>query len=141
MKPRILTNKIGSYIAADWDGENLSGIRMIGDEVLILPDVIPEKTKGGLFLADDTRASNQQAAQTGTLIALGPDAFTWNRSRTKPFLPENRPAVGNRVIFERYSGTTQHGLDGREYRIMSDFVVSGFFDPVDNVTEDQTNAA
>ncbi len=84
MKPRMIMNKLGSYIPAEWDGVNRSGIRMLGEEVLILPDVVPEKTKGGLFIAPTTQETHGLAAQTGVIVTVGPDAWRWDRSHLRP---------------------------------------------------------
>jgi hypothetical protein len=37
------------------------------------------------------------------------------------------------VVFDRYGGTNQPGLDGRMYLIMSDMVISGKFTEAANV--------
>lgn len=136
MKPRLITNKIGNYIPAEWDGVNRSGIRMLGDEILVLPDVVPEKTKGGILIAQTTQETHGLAAQSGLIVAIGPDAWRWDRARTTPFTGE-RPQVGDRVIFDRYGGKEQFGLDGRAYLVMSDMVVAGVFENV----EEEANAA
>ena len=125
MKPRIVT-KIGEYEPQEWDGVNRSGIRVLGEEVLILPDKAPEKSAGGIILTESTKGTHSLAAQTGVIVHVGADAWTWNRSRTKPFMG-TRPEPGDRVIFDRYGGTVQVGLDGREYFIMSDLVIGGIF--------------
>jgi co-chaperonin GroES (HSP10) len=134
----MISNKIGNYIPVEWDGVNRSGIRLLGDEVMILPDTVPETTKGGIIIAKTTQETHGLAAQTGTIITVGPDAWRWDRSRTREFTNPEKPKPGDRVIFDRYGGKRQHGLDGKEYLIMSDFVIAGMF--VDT-EEETTNAA
>jgi co-chaperonin GroES (HSP10) len=131
---RMITTKIGEYLPAEWDGKNTSGLEMLGEEVLILPDQVPEQTKGGLFLPSATKEVQGMAAQTGVIVALGVDAWAYNRSRTRPFTGK-RPEVGDRVVFDRYGGTNQPGLDGRMYLIMSDMVISGKFTEAEAATD------
>jgi co-chaperonin GroES (HSP10) len=58
-----------------------------------------------------------EAAETGTLIAIGSKA--WAKSS------DEKPEVGQRVIFEKYAGSYQWGADGRRYRLMDDRCIGG----------------
>ncbi len=135
---KMITNKIGNYVPAEWDGINRSGIRILGEEVLILPDEVPTKTKGGILLAETTKETHSYAAQTGVVVTMGADAWSWNRSRTRQYTGVH-PEPGDRVIFDRYGGKEIYGLDGRMYFIMSDMVIGGMFEA--NEAEGETNAA
>ena len=128
MSPKLVMTPLGQYAPAQWSGANTSGIRPIGDRVLILPDGAAEQTSGGVELPEDLVDRMTQAAETGVIVAMGPDAWLWNSDRTRKFEGE-KPRVGQRVIFERYAGSFQHGpRDGRRYRLMDDKCVGGELD-------------
>ena len=59
---------------------NTSGIFPYLDRVLVKPDEIEEKSEGGIYLPDQVTERHQQAQATGTLIAVGPDAFIHSRT-------------------------------------------------------------
>ncbi len=69
--------------------------------VLVLPDKVEEKSKGGIIIADMARDHSQHQATLGTLIAISPLAFTFENypagART--------PKVGDRVLFAKYAGS------------------------------------
>lgn len=95
---------------------NLSGITPMEFNVVVLPDPVDERTKGGLILSDETRERNKHAATKGTLVALAPMAFdesVWPAGEAKP-----KP--GTRVLIAKHAGTFCDGADGREYRIVKD---------------------
>jgi len=89
---------------------NLSGIRPVEYKVLVRPDKVEERTKGGLYMPDTTAEKEQFAVTMGVLVAKSPQAFT--------DLPD--VAVGARVVFDRYAAKKVTGRDGAEYWIMKD---------------------
>lgn len=82
--------------------------------MLIKLDKVEEKTKGGIFIPDDVRERKEQAQASGRLVAIGPLAFIYDVEN--PTIPE----IGERVAFPKYSGLTQMGRDGAEYRLLKD---------------------
>ena len=46
-----------------------------GWRILILPYTLPQSTKGGVILSDETRERNQLATNVGYVVSLGPDAY------------------------------------------------------------------
>lgn len=84
-----------------------------GHRVLISPDVVEEKTAGGIILAPTTQQRDQQATMRGTIIAVGINAW-------KAF-DDGTPwaAVGDRVVFRRYAGEVIKEGD-KEYRVTND---------------------
>lgn len=92
------------------------GIECIEYKVLVEPIKVEEKTKGGIVLPDVVLEKDQHAAMEGVIRGLSPFAFSYEE------WPQNarKPRVGDRVVFARYSGITQKGNDGVEYRIMND---------------------
>lgn len=131
MQNRGLETPLGKFVPQplkfDADGMISARLEMFGSEVLVLPDVIQEKI-GNIFLADTTRETHGFAGQTGTIAAIGPDAFKTDRSGKRQWTGR-RPEVGDRILFERYAGKRQVGLDGVEYEIMSDITIAARFVP------------
>jgi co-chaperonin GroES (HSP10) len=120
MREKLLTKtRLGAFEAAEWTGENLSGELPVGDRVLVLPDKAATKTAGGIELPSSMRETQTLAAESGVIVAIGLGAWTWNADRTRRF-EGIKPQVGQRVSFERYSGTEIIGADGEIYRAMSD---------------------
>ena len=119
MKDRILKTHHGQYELAEWNGVNESGYEPVCDKVLVLPDKVMEKTKGGIIITDVQGDQQQVAAVTGIVIAAGPQAFAYDSDRLVKW-DGWRPAPGDRVAFQRYAGDEYPGLDGQTYRIMQD---------------------
>jgi len=94
-----------------------SGIYPTAFQVLILPDPVQEKTKGGIILTDETKEADQHAAIEGTLIAASPLAFTYEDA---PNWSAQKPKPGQKVIIARYGGNLFKGNDGKEYRLLED---------------------
>jgi co-chaperonin GroES (HSP10) len=119
MQPKLVTAKrtiftpMGEYVPSTWGGQNTSGMRPIGDRVLVLPDLPPEKTSGGVYITEQQRDRDAHAAESGILVAAGESAWKLSFDGVKPEL-------GQRVWFERYAGSLQHGKDGEVYRLMDD---------------------
>lgn len=92
---------------------NPSGINPVDVKVLVKPDPVEEKTKGGIILADTTKDKTKYAGTEATLISAGPNAFAeWGSG--------NAPSPGDRVLFAQYSGARHKGQDGDDYIIMND---------------------
>ena len=116
--PKIKTD-LGEFDVEPWNGRNESGFNPEGDRVLVLPDQCAAQSSGGILLPEEVIERISMAAETGVLVAMGPEAFYWNADRTRP-RQSAPPAVGSRVYFERYSGGLLHGKDGRIYRVCDD---------------------
>jgi len=93
---------------------NDSGIEPVGHRVLVFPTVVEEVTKGGIILTAEIRDRDQAGAETGVVVAVGPDAWKLDIYK-KPWA-----AVGDSVCFARYAGKTIEGVDGKKYRLMND---------------------
>ena len=91
---------------------NLSGITPVGYRVLVKPDALEEKTKGGIVIPTTMRDDHDRAQATGTVVALGEFAFKeW---------PVNWALTGDRVLFSKYGGIHLTGADGELYRLLND---------------------
>ncbi len=93
--------------------KNESGLEMVQDKVLLLPDAISEETEFGIIKPDIVKAQEQMAQTKATIIDVGPNAFeAWD----KPI-----PVVGDRVYVCRYSGIDGiRGADDKRYKITPD---------------------
>ena len=91
-------------------------IQPIEFNVLVKPQDIEQKTKGGIILVDQTVEADKYAQQRGEIIAVSPLAFSYAD------WPEGTrlPTVGDIVFFGKYSGTLVKDDDGTEYRLVKD---------------------
>ena len=82
---------------------------------IIKPDVVDDKSAGGMFLPDSARSRLQSAVDRGELMAVGKGFFDK--------LPGPIPKVGDKVLFDRYAGsviTIQEEQIRQEYRLCND---------------------
>lgn len=93
-----------------------AGIYPVEFNVLVAPEAVEEKTKGGIILTDTIKETSQNAATRGRLIAVSPCAFDYAE------WPEGtrKPQVGDAVWLGKYAGTLIQGRDGKDYRILKD---------------------
>jgi chaperonin GroES len=102
---------------------NKSGIKPMEYKVLVEPVKVEEKTAGGIYLPDQVKDKNKFANDEGTIIAVGPIAFT------DPHWLEC-PKVGDKVMFDRYAGILVKGKDENEYRIINDKEICAILEEV-----------
>ncbi len=95
---------------------NPSGIHPTEFKVVIRPEEIEKITKGGIILPTSEAEKLQNAATEGTIIAVSPLAFSYEKW-PEGFAP---PKVGDRIVYSKYSGMKKKGKDGVEYIIMND---------------------
>ncbi len=91
------------------------GIRPSEFNVLVLPEVVEEKTAGGIILPGAAKDAKDAAGQRGRLVAISPVAFDY-----ASFPEGSKPVVGDVVLFAKFAGTLVTGLDGRDFRLMKD---------------------
>lgn len=89
------------------------GFDPIEHKVLLFPDVVDEKTEGGIILPDMVKDKEQDAVVWATVVSMSPLAFNYDDD-----VPT--PEVGDKVMIPRYAGKVQKGQDGKLYRITSD---------------------
>lgn len=89
-------------------------------KVLVKPETVEEKTKGGLYMPDSVREKDEYGRTEGVLVAASPIAFTG-----KSYPEGSAPVVGDRVIFSRYSASEVKGRDGEYYWLMNDEAIAG----------------
>jgi len=95
--------------------EGFKGIIPVEYKVLILPDVVDDKSAGGMYLPDSVRDRQQYAMDRGTILATGEGFFT--------DIPGPVPKGGDKVVFNKYAGSLiTIYIDGvrREARLCND---------------------
>lgn len=100
---------------------NPSGLVPLTRRVLVLRDLVEEKTKGGIILPDSERDKQKWATVNATLIAAGPLAWAEDRHDAALYgVPHGIPEPGARVKVGRHTGENHDGIDGKLYTIMND---------------------
>jgi chaperonin GroES len=91
-----------------------------GWRLAILPYRGPEKTKGGIVLAEETQKRTQLATICGYVLRLGDLAYKDDsKFPTGPWCKE-----GDWIVFGRYAGS-RISIDGGEIRILNDDEIIG----------------
>ena len=128
---------------------NKSGVNPVGDRVLVKPDVINEKTEGGIIIPNEFKDKHQLAQMAGVLVAVGPDAWTHTVTVIERYIdgawkPVERKTsgysvpfaeVGDRVCFAQYNGRNFEGSDGETYRLLNDEDITGTVSEAVDFTE------
>ena len=102
---------------------NGSGIKPVEYNVLVKPRQVEERTKGGLIIPDSTKEKEEWARKEGVLVAVSPMAFSfadWPADRE-----DEKPRVGQTVVFARYQAEEFEGKDGQKYWLMKDKAIIG----------------
>ena len=86
-----------------------------GWRIIVLPFRMDEKTKGGIFMGQDTLDKQQVASQCGNVLAMGPQCYK-DRQRY-PDGPWCKK--GDWVIFARYAGSRIQ-IEGGEIRLLNE---------------------
>ena len=86
-----------------------------GWRLLVLPFVMPEKSKGGIIIAQESLDRARIAVQAGYVLRVGPLAYQdKEKFNTGPWCKEKEW-----VIFARYAGSRLQ-IEGGEIRILND---------------------
>ena len=99
-----------------------------GWRMVVLPFKMPEKTKGGLYIGQDTLERQQVASQVGLVLAMGPQCY-----KDKERYPEG-PWCKEKdwVMFARYAGS-RIKIDGGEIRLLNDDEVLATIDSPEDI--------
>ena len=115
--------------------KNESGIYPSGNRVLIFADQIEDKMKTErIQLLEKTIEANQTANASGTLVAVGPDAWSHTTKTVYRTIDNSMRAVevhktgysepfakiGERISFAKYAGQKYLGKDGKRYLVIND---------------------
>ena len=85
-----------------------------GWRMVVLPFKMAEKTKAGLFLAQDTLERQQVASTCGLVLAMGPHCYDKQKFPEGPWCKEQQW-----VMFARYAGS-RIKIEGGEIRLLND---------------------
>jgi chaperonin GroES len=105
----------------------IKSVSPAGHRVLVKPDVIEEKSSGGIILAHENKGRVQQAQVTGTIVEIGPNAWK-DFSDGTPWAKK-----GDRVLFAKFGGY-EIKVKGELHRVMNDEDITAI------VQEDDENA-
>ena len=101
--------------------------RPTGWRLLVLPFKMPEKTKGGLYLGQDTLERQQVASTCGLVLEMGPHCYDKEKFPEGPWAKK-----GDWVIFARYAGS-RLPIDGGEVRLLNDDEVLATIDRPEDI--------
>ena len=125
--PKLIKGLQAEFVPAEWSGTNTSGLIVYGKNVLVRMDECGDVSSGGVALPMDLIDRMTEAAETGCIYSLGPEAFhlfedgvRWTGDKPKP---------GDRVYLEKFSGLLARGKDGGVYRIMDYRCVAAGLEP------------
>ena len=90
-----------------------------GWRLLVLPFKMREKTKGGLYLGQETLERQQVGSNCGMVLKVGPHCYDKERYPEGPWCKK-----GDWVIFARYAGS-RLPIEGGEVRLLNDDEVLG----------------
>ena len=93
--------------------KNNSGIRPTGHYILVLPDPVEERTKGGIILTPNTVEDERRETTRGTVVEVGPTG--WREFGDGS--PWAKP--GDHVCYGRHAGRFMKGVDDRDYVLMN----------------------
>ena len=97
-----------------------------GWRILVLPFKMKDKTKGGLYLGQETLERQQVGSNCGMVLKMGPHCYDKERYPEGPWCKK-----GDWVIFARYAGSRMN-IDGGEIRMLNDDeVLATIEDPED----------
>ena len=98
-----------------------------GWRLVVLPFKLPEKTKGGLFLGQDTLERQQVGSTCGLVLAMGPHCYDKDKFPEGPWCKK-----GDWVIFAKYAGSRIQ-IDGGEVRLLNDDEVLATIDKPEDI--------
>ena len=106
----------------------VKSLKPLGHRVLIKPDDVEAKSKGGIILPDDLTKQERGAQVVGTVMDIGETC--WADTPGDPWCQ-----VGDRVIFAKYSGMKiWNPVDGK-YR--DDLLIVNDLDITALITEEE----
>lgn len=90
-------------------------IKPLGHRVLVKPDIVEEKTKGGLYIPVQAKDAEQAGIDRGEVIEIGETCWVDERLGGKRWCK-----VGDRVIWARYAGKPIVDSDEVIYHLIND---------------------
>ena len=98
-----------------------------GWRLVVLPLKMKEKTKGGIFLGQDTLERQQVGSNCGLVLAMGPHCYDKGKFPEGPWCKK-----GEWIIFAKYAGSRIQ-IDGGEVRLLNDDEVLATIDNPEDI--------
>jgi co-chaperonin GroES (HSP10) len=92
------------------------GITPAGPRILVKPDEFMESYQGAIAIPDTVKSRSQYAQTAGYVVAVGSTAYKQREFGDGVAWCK----VGDRIGFARYGGIVYRGVDGVQYRVISD---------------------
>jgi len=108
---------------------DLSGVEIFNNQILVAVYIRPNKTKGGIYLADSTRDEDKTQGKVGLVLKKGPQAYV---DETNSWFSDIEVNEGDWVYFrpsEGWSITVNNVL----CRILDDTLVRGRVQKPDHI--------
>ena len=114
--PTLIKGVQAEYIPVTAEGAR-PGMTPFGKHLVVKVDPCSPRSGGLIELPPDFVEKMTAASETGCIVAVGQEAFMYYEDGTR--WTGDKPKVGDRIGFARYSGELQRGADGEMYRVMS----------------------
>jgi co-chaperonin GroES (HSP10) len=98
-----------------------------GWRLVVLPFKMKEKTKGGLYIGQETIERQQIGSTCGLVLAMGPHCYDKEKFPEGPWCKK-----GDWIIFARYAGSRIQ-IDGGEVRMLNDDEVLATIDNPEDI--------
>lgn len=108
---------------------DISGFKLLNNQILLAVYIRPEKTKSGLYLSDKYREEDRYQSKVGLLVARGPSAFD---EQAQEWFGAYKFELGDWLVFRPADGWSVT-VNGVACKIMSDTQVKGIADNPDRV--------
>lgn len=104
-------------------GKAVAKAKILGELVMVATYVPPEKTKGGIILANKTIDENRYQGKVGMVVKLGESAFKY----TGPYDHEGsysgtKPKVGDYVLYRSSDGMEMF-INGTSVRLIDSHLI------------------
>ncbi len=100
---------------------DLSGIEVLGENVLVASYIAPRITAGGIILADNSLDEDRWQGKVGLVLKLGPMAFKYAGQYAFEGLT---PKSGDYVTFNSADGFNEIGIRGQSCRLIPSQLLS-----------------
>lgn len=87
----------------------------------------PEEKIGNIILASETRNKMSMGQDAGEIVTLGPTAFQIDFGDE-----DERPQIGDIVVFEKYGGQLEKDKDDNPYRLLTDIQIRAIIERKDH---------
>lgn len=98
--------------------------------VCVYLPAVQEKTKGGLYLPDQTRSEQEYLTNVGKIVALGPKAFQDPKLRIDGD-EDSIPKIGDWIFIGQHSGIRFRTNTGHQFKVLSDSAIVAKIDRPD----------